>query len=380
MLLAIVSLPLQAADYQVHGFAAQGGVFTDHYDFFGNSSEGKASYYELGINGSLQLTPSLIASAQGILRDAGSTDSGKPRLDLALVDYRIHSTATHSLGLRAGRVKNPLGFYNETRDVIFTRPSILLPQSVYNETQGLRSLLFSSDGAQVYGDLQLGGHTASLTATVATDRKLGEQEKSLLVNLGGEPFDLEITRLWSVQAMDAFGPWRFGYSFTSVGFSLETDPSFDLSADVDVEFHVVSAAWDGERLSLTAEYSALPQRARLVSGGASDHSSFTGDGGYLQAEYRVAPQWTVLGRYDLSFDDRADRYGRRYAEENPGAHRYEVFGRDLTLGVNWRSPMHWGVWGEVHLTDGALSVPALENDTYDHRHWTTWMLMVAYRL
>ena len=31
------------------------------------------------------------------------------------------------MGIRLGRMKTPLGFYNDTLDVPFTRPSILLP-------------------------------------------------------------------------------------------------------------------------------------------------------------------------------------------------------------------------------------------------------------
>src|SRR5687767_11737147 len=75
-----------AVETQVHGFAAQGFILSDHYDFFGNSSEGKASYYEAGATVAFQFKPYLTASAEVLLRDAGTADSGKPRLNFALVD------------------------------------------------------------------------------------------------------------------------------------------------------------------------------------------------------------------------------------------------------------------------------------------------------
>ena len=53
------------------------------------------------------------------IRDAGISDDGSARLDYALADYRLLSEATAQAGLRAGKVKNALGFYNETRDVVW---------------------------------------------------------------------------------------------------------------------------------------------------------------------------------------------------------------------------------------------------------------------
>jgi hypothetical protein len=370
-------LAAQAVEYQLHGFASQGAVLTDHYDFFGDSSDGRASYYELGLSGSLQLRPDFLVSAQGVLRDAGATDTGKPRLDLLLADYRFLSHASVNAGFRVGRVKNPMGFYNETRDVIFTRPSILLPQSVYNETQGLRTLLFSSDGAQGYATWLLGSHALSLTSSVATNRELDRSEKRLLLDLEGVESHLKITRLWNVLLLDEVGPWRLGYSYTSIGFSLNTD--IDLTGDVDLDLHVVSMQWSGERLSLTAEYAVAFNRSHVLFDGESQHDSRAADGGYVQMQYRLSSQWSVLARYDLDFNDRSDRSGHGYATDNPGAHAYESFGRDLTLGASWRSPIHWGVWGEVHFTDGTLGVSPLENDAYDHRDWTMLMLMAAFR-
>src|SRR5579862_1797261 len=126
----------QAIDYQVHGYAAQGFVLSSGDNFFGHSTNGSLDYYEAGLNAAVQLQSNLMIAAGGAIRTAGITDSGRPRLDYALLDYRflpgIKSDAGFdaNAGLRVGKVKNPLSFFNETRDVIFTRPSILLP-SVY---------------------------------------------------------------------------------------------------------------------------------------------------------------------------------------------------------------------------------------------------------
>ena len=83
-------------------------------------------------------------------RRAGEANTGMPRLDYGFLDYRLYSQETNQFGLRVGRLKNPLGFYNETRDVAFTRPSILLPQSIYFDRT--RNLGLSGDSVQLYGE------------------------------------------------------------------------------------------------------------------------------------------------------------------------------------------------------------------------------------
>jgi hypothetical protein len=269
--------------------------------------------------------------------------------------------------------------YHDTRDVIFTRPSILLPQSVYNETQGLSKLLFSSDGGQVYGDWTGGGHVLSFVSTVATNRKLDAGEKQLLVNLGGLPLDLEITRLWNVMLHDDFGPWRLAFGYTDIRFAMQTADDVGITGNFDVRLWIASLAWEGERWSFTTEYTITPNEVDLRVGDQQMHATTKPDGGYVQAQYRVTPQWSLLARYDLSYADRSDRSGRKFAEET-GEPRYEMFGRDITLGANWRPDPRWGVWGEVHVTDGTVSVQPLENpDPPTHRWWTLFMLMAAVR-
>src|SRR5690349_19255564 len=132
------AISAHAIDYQVHGYAAQGFVLSQHNDFFGDSTDGSFNYYEAGINAGVQVSPKLLLAAQAAVRDAGISDDGSVRLDYALADYRLFSEATTQAGLRAGKVKNALGFYNETRDVVFTRPSILMP-GVYSDNQNQRS-------------------------------------------------------------------------------------------------------------------------------------------------------------------------------------------------------------------------------------------------
>ncbi len=136
--------PLQ---YQIHGFAAQAYAHSDGNNYVGSSLDGSFEFFELGLNGSVAYGP-LTVSAQGLVRKFGEIDDGQPRLDYGFADYRLFSTMNYNAGIRAGRVKNYYGLYNDSRDVVFTRPGVLLPGSVYFESTGIRALLFSSDGGR----------------------------------------------------------------------------------------------------------------------------------------------------------------------------------------------------------------------------------------
>lgn len=375
------SASASAIDYQVHGYAAQGFVLSNDNDFFGDSTDGSFDYYEAGINAAVQVSPNLLFAAQGAIRDAGISDDGSARIDYALADYRLVSDATMQAGLRAGKVKNALGFYNETRDVVFTRPSILLP-SVYSDNQNQRSLIFTSPGAQVYGGTVTGQHEWSFTGTANAERDVRKTDERLLVTLT-VPFDLRIGDSWNVQLMDSIngGKWQLAYSHFSGEFRLSTAPELGLIGRFDVDLNVFSVRYNAERLTLTAEYVLVGNDNVLRLGGTPLLRQRTrADSGYLQAEYRISPRWTVMTRMDSFYRNRHDRSGKEFAAANPGVDRRTQVSHDFTIGVNWRPDEHWGVWAEHHWINGTATLQALENPPpVSDQRWSMLMLMAGYK-
>ena len=139
------------ADLQIHGFASQAYITTSDNDVFGNSDNGGSfGLTESGLNASVRPLPRVLLSAQLLSRRAGEGNTGMPRLDFGFLDYRIYSHEANQFGIRVGRLKNPFGFYNDTRDVPFTRPSIMLPQSIYFDR--VRNISLSGDSVQLYGE------------------------------------------------------------------------------------------------------------------------------------------------------------------------------------------------------------------------------------
>ena len=111
---------------------------------------GSFDFREIGLNASMRPLTNLQFSVQGLSRTAGKGSPGNIRLDYGFIDYTYFHRENSQLGIRLGRMKNPLGFYNDTRDVPFTRPSILLPQSIYFDRT--RKLAIAADGVHLYGE------------------------------------------------------------------------------------------------------------------------------------------------------------------------------------------------------------------------------------
>jgi hypothetical protein len=345
--------------YQLHGFAAQAYALSDGNNYVSDSLDGSLDFYELGLNGSAGVGP-LTVSAQGLVRRFGEQDNGDLRLDYGFLDYRAFSTMDAAAGVRLGRVKNYYGLFNDTRDVVFTRPGIVLPSSVYFEGAGIRSILFSSDGGQLYGGYGYGDHYASFNVTLALDDTASGEEKRTVFGGGTNfPGDLQINDLIVARLMDEWGggTWRAALSYVHGKIEIDAAPGVPLSGYLDVDLYVASLRHSSERYAITAEYVLTSIGGESNPGGRVESKS---DGLYAQFDYRVADQWTGMLRYDLYFVDRNDRDGSDYQAQT-GGDPHSRYARDLTVGVNWLPDVHWGVWAEYHLIQGSATAPPIEN-------------------
>jgi hypothetical protein len=143
--------------FQVHGFAAITAIHTTDNNFLGDTDNNISfDFHELGLNASWLAHPDILFSAQALYRKAGETEKDDQRqLDYAFVDWTMWSGDDIHLNLNLGRVKNPFGLYNETRDVAFIRSGIFLPQSIYPER--IRKRMLSGDGAYLRAEYDTDG-------------------------------------------------------------------------------------------------------------------------------------------------------------------------------------------------------------------------------
>jgi hypothetical protein len=145
---------------QVHGFGAQGFVYTSGNNWLTmNSNDGSPGWTEMGLNMSTQITDKLRIGAQVYDRNLGQLGQYHPTFDWGFADYKFKSW----LGVRGGKVKTTLGLFNDTQDLDFLRTFALLPQGMY--PLDLRDSDIAHTGGDIYGKVPLGAKRGSLAYT-----------------------------------------------------------------------------------------------------------------------------------------------------------------------------------------------------------------------
>ena len=148
-------------DLKIHGFFTQNAIHTSDNNMYGHSKNSVSTdFTEAAVNFYYSPFEKMSFSFQTLYRNAGKIDNDSVDLDYGFIDLMLNDYESGNYGLRLGRIKNPLGLYNETRDVAFTTPSIILPQGIYYDRS--RALLRASDGAQLYLEHRIDSDNISL--------------------------------------------------------------------------------------------------------------------------------------------------------------------------------------------------------------------------
>ncbi|MDP1679066.1 MAG: hypothetical protein Q8L02_02915, partial [Candidatus Nitrotoga sp.] len=328
------AVDLMGSELQLHGFLTQGVVITSDNNFLGQSNK-KAStdFREIGVNASLRPTSDVQLSAGLLSHKAGETDNGEVRLDYGLIDWTVSSSEQGRGGIRLGRVKNAYGLYNKTRDVAFTRPSILLPQSIYFERT--RNLTVAADGAELYLDRYYEAGSLFVTFALGELQVGSEAGKVALIGLNRlGNLESKLTPIFQIIYEGGGGKYRLG--FTAAQIDARYNPGVqDVLQAGRQKFtpKVFSAQYNAERWSLTSEYS-LRSISNQGFGPNIPDSAFNGQSYYVQGSYRLAPKWEALLRYDVMYADSGDRDGKEFAA---ATHRpaFTRFAKDWTAGIRF---------------------------------------------
>ncbi len=383
--LSLSATPVRAVDFldgdlQLHGFFSLTLVNTSDNNFFGPSDDQISNEFsEVGVNASWRLTPDVQLSGQLLSHRAGGTDDGQVRLDYGLLDWTTASSEEGRSGVRVGRIKTAYGLYNKTRDVPFTRPSIILPQSIYFERT--RNLTVSADGAEIY--LERYDEAGSLSASFALGQPQTNSESATVALVGLNPpghLDAKLAPDFQVLYEGQGGKYRLG--FTALHVDLRYKPGYAdrLGAGrFRLTPLIFSAQYNAEKWSLTGEYAS--RRISVKDFGPFFYNGDAlGESYYLQATYRLAPRWEALLRYDVYYADKGDRNGEDFAAATrmPGFTRYA---KDWTAGVRFDVTPQFMLRAEVHQVDGTgfLAVQDNPNPQDLHRYWDSFMLLGSFR-
>ncbi|RTE64957.1 hypothetical protein EH243_14890 [Amphritea opalescens] len=370
-------------DFSVNGFITQGFFATDHNNVYGESSDhGSFDFHEIGLNTAYRFTPKLRGAVQVMSRQAGEVDNGEPKLDYALLDYRFTDSVEQAVGVRVGRLKVPFGFYNETRDVAFTRPSIMLPQSLYFDQA--RDLELSIDGAILYGSLSAPGGWFDIDLLYGSPQKDTNVEYAYLAMDAAGKFDdseglmgriVYNTNNGGVRVGATVSEYRLSYKPAGGSFPYEFN-----KGDLKLNVAMLSAQYNTEHWSLTGEYMVHDIDWTELGGIYAARPKTPLTSYYLQLQYRLNYNWDLLLRYDDLKLDGDDPQGVLNSQLF-GRPAHNFYSKDITLGVGWRPNADWLFRAELHNVEGTGW--AAEQDNQDpaalRKYWNIFALQATYR-
>ncbi|NOQ93392.1 MAG: hypothetical protein GQ547_02020 [Methylophaga sp.] len=401
-LLFFVSITVSADDdgqwldsLQLHGFASQGLVFTTDNNFYGDSEHGSAAFTELGINASLQLSSKFRVAGQLLSRHAGDMDNGSPRLDYALLDINLISSMKGRLGLYLGRIKNPLGLYNDTRDIAHTRQGVFTSQVIYFDK--VRDLTMSADGVHLYGEYILDKGTLLIQAGLGYPIPDENVEITYLgQNWAGSLESNRPAMVGRVMYEHDGGRWIFALS----GASLELDfnagaadaiPIVGVnSGTLEIDYSVLSAQFNGEKWQFTSEL-AIQKASYIGIGGLFSDADTKPLGFMVEANYKWSPRWQTYIRNELFYLDREDKSGSEFNKQLqalsdslggalPVLPAHTRYSRSWIIGTRWDFNKNLMVRADYHFNKGTAYISAAENDmTSVKENWDMFALSLSYR-
>ena len=137
---------------QIHGFATQGFLFSSNNNYLTvKSSSGSLQWTEGGLSLNDSFSEKLRVGIQVHMYHMGEIGGPNVLVDWVSGDYKIHD----QLGIRAGKVKVPMGLFNDSQDVDSLFLWTMLPQSNYPDDN--RDFDLAVLGGEIYGWVSLEG-------------------------------------------------------------------------------------------------------------------------------------------------------------------------------------------------------------------------------
>lgn len=307
LLLFLCSTRFWAQDldnFQIHGFATQGFLYSSHNNYLTmKSNSGSLQWTEGAVSVSNALTDKLRVGIQFHMYQMGTIGGPNVIIDWASGDYKVNDR----LGFRVGKIKTPLGLFNDSQDVDSLFLWVLLPQSMYSIDN--RGYYLSELGGEVYGSFSLGegwgtlhydGHTGAsyLDPNGGYSQLLEEMGMTFPQPPGGVSTGGNLRWATPLKGLSV----KVGASNDSLD---ATGPqgTFRMPSSLTVTY---SAQFDRGRLHLAAEYWRTPLYLILGTGSESITQPIDQRSWYPMVRYELTKKLQV-GTYYSHYVDVVDR-------------------------------------------------------------------------
>ncbi|MDP4546140.1 hypothetical protein [Marinobacter sp. MDS2] len=384
-------------DIHIHGFVNQAAVYSPDNPYAGtDANNGSVKFREIGLNGYIEFDTGFRLAGQILSRQRDELDDGDVRVDFLLADYLIWSNQYAAFGVRAGRVKNNIGFYNSTRDIPSARPGYNVPDSIYFDA--FRDPLLSTDGLNLYGSALLYDNQITWEATLGRREIDSEDFEYFTFGYPIEEADADDVPIYLLNinvVPAALRDLRLGASVVSTTIELdntlsvaEAQQRMMMSPPGDVQtnrYRYVTAAEFEALLTtfsvqyslndwvLTSEYLYLDAEFEGEIIGSPVQSGETSNGFYVQAEWLPTARTTWLLRYEeLKFGD-----GKSGLEYNP----HRSYGKGWTISSRWKFAEDWLLIGQASFNEGTAWLPDFKGieDEQLQKYWNYYVLSLNYQ-
>lgn len=372
--------PGHATDIQWHGFIAQGAIQADKSNFINQTGDPSLALTEIGLNTLVQLNPRWRLAGQVVYLDGGNRYPDGLKLDYFFIDWTVVHHMDWQLNLYLGRYKNQHWIYSSTRDVPLTRPSVVLPQSVYFDA--FRDIAVSSDGLALKARVDNDLGNFELNWSLGSTPLSSAQTKLLL----GEQTQGRAQQKYVHQASVFWQPgltnWTLGLSLLDSEFSYTaalTEPIVDGS--IIVQRFMLNAQYLQEKWQLSSE--VFQERMDTQGLFMPDFSlQQFGQGAYLQGLYQLNARARLHGTLDYYVVNKDDRRGKQLLTSTAGTvPAYFGYQHSISVGISVELAERVRLQAEHHWVEGTgrlapTVLPDLQTNT--HQYWQLWALQLMY--
>lgn len=375
-------IPAQAAEkkWSVHGFVAQGLAQASKTNYINDDGDVSSKLTDIGLNGSYTLNDTMRLSGQVVYIDGGNRYDDGLRVDYALLDWSLYSTMNWQVNAYLGRFKNYHWLYSSTRDVPMTRPSIILPQSVYFD--GTRDMSVGGDGINLafkYNDDVVGSF--EFNVSTGPSPISDEQTKIIMGKSADGDLDHEDDFQGSLYWQPNLSNWRFGAAITLAKFDYDQGKkdTYLFDGSLDLKRLYANANYQAENWTFSVEL--LQERMKINNiYYPGFYDSQTGQGGYAQLQYELTDNLQLMTRYEHFYRNKDDKNGHEL-EEKTGVPHYFGYQNDGVLGLTYHISSNIEIQAEHHWIKGTARLTPMiipETTINDSEYWQLWAVQLMY--